>query len=274
MHFQNIDELYQASWRPTLIDHVPSFGQTIPPAPAPSESALNYEGTKKATPAKAAGAYRPPGARGLATPAIFKREDEGGLPANGSSTSPRMFNRNAARGVVNGAGSPNGIQNGGRRHVPGAPSPGPEGAERKGGKRKKGKKDGEEGGNGGKEGRGKRDGALESVRSPRSSPPPAGQSNGNTKGNKKKETTVETTVHGDTAIAENETSTPAPPADGTLDPIAKKVRNLNKKLKAIEELKEKAKRGERLEATQLKKMDGEADIRKELASLGGVPVVS
>jgi translation initiation factor 2A len=39
-------------------------------------------------------------------------------------------------------------------------------------------------------------------------------------------------------------------------------------LKAIDELKEKAKRGERLEATQLKKMEGEAEIRRELASLG------
>lgn len=39
-------------------------------------------------------------------------------------------------------------------------------------------------------------------------------------------------------------------------------------LKAIDELKEKAKRGERLEATQLKKMDGEVEIRKELAGLG------
>ncbi|KAH0830243.1 hypothetical protein J3R83DRAFT_1603 [Lanmaoa asiatica] len=44
------------------------------------------------------------------------------------------------------------------------------------------------------------------------------------------------------------------------------VRNPNKKLKAIEELKEKAKWGERLEATQLKKMEGEADIRREIAS--------
>ena len=39
-------------------------------------------------------------------------------------------------------------------------------------------------------------------------------------------------------------------------------------LKAIEELKEKHKRGERLEATQLKKMEGEAEIRKELKALG------
>ena len=42
---------------------------------------------------------------------------------------------------------------------------------------------------------------------------------------------------------------------------------MHKQLKAIEELKEKAKRGERLEATQLKKIDTEADIRKELAEV-------
>ena len=39
-------------------------------------------------------------------------------------------------------------------------------------------------------------------------------------------------------------------------------------LKAIDELKEKQKKGERLEATQLKKIDTEAEIRKELAGLG------
>jgi len=59
-----------------------------------------------------------------------------------------------------------------------------------------------------------------------------------------------------------------PGMDSSLDPIAKKVRNLNKKLKAIEELKDKAKRGERLEATQMKKMEGEAEIKKELTALG------
>lgn len=42
-------------------------------------------------------------------------------------------------------------------------------------------------------------------------------------------------------------------------------------LKAIEELKEKQKRGERLEATQLKKIEGEAEIKKELATLGALP---
>lgn len=43
---------------------------------------------------------------------------------------------------------------------------------------------------------------------------------------------------------------------------------LSPQLKAIEELKEKQKRGERLEATQLKKIEGEAEIKKELAALG------
>lgn len=38
-------------------------------------------------------------------------------------------------------------------------------------------------------------------------------------------------------------------------------------LKAIEELKEKAKRGEQLEAAQLRKMEGEAEIRAELSAL-------
>jgi translation initiation factor 2A len=65
-----------------------------------------------------------------------------------------------------------------------------------------------------------------------------------------------------------ETGIPPTPGTELLDPIAKKVRNLNKKLKAIEELKEKSKRGERLEATQVKKIESESEIRKELASLG------
>jgi translation initiation factor 2A len=38
-------------------------------------------------------------------------------------------------------------------------------------------------------------------------------------------------------------------------------------LKAIDELKAKVARGERLEATQLKKIESEVDIQKELAAL-------
>ncbi|KAF8260526.1 hypothetical protein EI94DRAFT_1811534, partial [Lactarius quietus] len=71
----------------------------------------------------------------------------------------------------------------------------------------------------------------------------------------------------DLAPPNNEESVPPTPGVEPLDPAQKKVRNLNKKLKAIEELKEKAARGERLEATQLKKIESEAEIRKELGAL-------
>ena len=43
---------------------------------------------------------------------------------------------------------------------------------------------------------------------------------------------------------------------------------LRDQLKAIDELKDKQKKGERLEATQLKKIETEAEIRKELTGLG------
>ena len=122
MHFQAIEELYQVSWRPTPVDAVPQFGQTIPVAPLSPVRGVKDSGDDSEKPApgqKPAGAYRPPGARGLATPSIFKREDEGGavrMPTNGTSTPPRgPYNRSPAQGA-NGYGP----QNGGRRHVPGA----------------------------------------------------------------------------------------------------------------------------------------------------------
>ncbi|KAI3624139.1 hypothetical protein CBS14141_002567 [Malassezia furfur] len=49
----------------------------------------------------------------------------------------------------------------------------------------------------------------------------------------------------------------------------KRLRNLTKKLKAIEQLKDRRDRGEVLEQTQLQKIDTEAEIRRELQSLGG-----
>jgi translation initiation factor 2A len=41
-----------------------------------------------------------------------------------------------------------------------------------------------------------------------------------------------------------------------------------KKLTAIEQLKERRKRGEKLEITQIKKIESEAETRKELEALG------
>ena len=108
MHVESIDELYQASWRPTSIDQVPQFGQTIPSAPAPHPSVLELATkTKVVTPVKAA--YRPPGLRGSEASLAYRRDDSGG---SGQNTPARHH-------------SP-GPRTNGRRHVPGAPkSPSP-----------------------------------------------------------------------------------------------------------------------------------------------------
>ncbi|KAJ9100082.1 hypothetical protein QFC19_005762 [Naganishia cerealis] len=56
-------------------------------------------------------------------------------------------------------------------------------------------------------------------------------------------------------------------ADAEGEVMQKKIRNLNKKLKAIQELKDRRDKGEQLEGTQFKKIDGERDILAELAVL-------
>ncbi|KAL0947755.1 hypothetical protein HGRIS_013833 [Hohenbuehelia grisea] len=286
VHFQLIDELYQTSWRPTLVDAVPPFPPNMPPAPEPSESAKLAAATVKATPTKPPGAYRPPGARGLATPSIFKREDEGGAPHSGTSTPSRGYNRSPVPGAAqNGYVAQNGHGHGGRRHVPGAaqaPSPGPDG-EKKGNRKRKGKKDGDEqqqgqgqqreqreqrepreprepraNGQGGKHGKGRQN--------QNGTPKPNGEEAVKTNGNGAAPPTSITVPE---LVLNTDVGTPMTPGpDSALDPIARKVRNLNKKLKAIDELKDKQKRGERLEVTQLKKIEGEAEIRKELSGLG------
>ncbi|KAJ9125600.1 hypothetical protein QFC22_000562 [Naganishia vaughanmartiniae] len=56
-------------------------------------------------------------------------------------------------------------------------------------------------------------------------------------------------------------------ADAEGEVMQKKIRNLNKKLKAINDLKERRDKGEALEGTQFKKIDGERDILAELSAL-------
>ncbi|KAJ6261794.1 Eukaryotic translation initiation factor [Drechslerella dactyloides] len=74
MYTEEMTELYEIVWRPQDVSKHP-LGATLPAAPIPHASAVGH---KSATPAKPAGAYRPPHARGSATPLHFKREDEGG----------------------------------------------------------------------------------------------------------------------------------------------------------------------------------------------------
>ncbi|KAH7103139.1 translation initiation factor eIF-2A [Auriculariales sp. MPI-PUGE-AT-0066] len=250
LHAQLVDELYQTAWKPLKVDGVaPPFGAQIPQPPAPSAAVKTAApGTATSAPPKPAGAYRPPGARGTATPLLYKREDEGGMggmgfaaasSGSGAATPPRYGRGSPApERFVPGAGP---RQNGGQRYVPGAPPPeqrgdGPPGAG-PGKKKKAGGGDGappkerkeKEGGSGKKDKAGP-------------PPPPAA---------------------------------PAPPApepdadagNAELDPVQKKIRNLNKKLKAIDELKEKRTRGDKLENTQVKKIDSEAEVKKEITLL-------
>lgn len=232
VHVHPVDDLYQASWRPTPVDAAPPFPQNIPVAPAPALSVQTHAAIAKPAAARPAGAYRPPGARGLEASLVYKRDDDS---PSAPSTPNGRYSRSPAPGRINGNG---------RKHVPGAPtSPSPvrNGAAEpeKRGRKKKGPKKDKEGGPAGED-------------LPRPS--------------------IEIQVNGAPEQPPSPVDASVPPTPGVdaavLDPIAKKVRNLNKKLKAIEELKEKAKKGDRLEATQLKKIESEAEIRKELGALG------
>ncbi|KAK7024064.1 eukaryotic translation initiation factor 2A [Favolaschia claudopus] len=257
MHVQLVEELYQASWRPT---------PTLPVAPAPSASVQAHAAIAKPVPTRPAGAYRPPGARGPRDAGDIQREDEGGaarVPSNGTATPPRPYSRSpappGAHSPPNGHAGGYGAQNGGgRRHVPGAaahtPSPGPEGGERKSNRKRKGKKEG--GAGGGEEGQGQEGGAGQGREQGTGKRKPKGERgapNGE-QGEASRRGSVDvapaTTPNGNG----NGTTLYIPPpdlqvdgealltsgVDGALDPAAKKARNLNKKLKAIEELKEKA----------------------------------
>jgi translation initiation factor 2A len=224
MHVQACDELYQVSWRPAPVDTVPQFGQSLPPPPTPSDSVKSLEAGQKSTPTKPAGAYRPPGARGLATPAIFKREDEGGaprVPTDGTSTPPRVYSRSPVPpgAAPNGNGvngyhhhQHNGSNGGGRRQVPGAPQssiPAGVDGERKNARKRKGKGVGE--------------GVV-------AADPAADPGKENVQEKESTQAPAQQVVNGGEQVPEDLISPLSPGIDGSLDPTAKKVRNLNKKV--------------------------------------------
>lgn len=105
MYNEDINELYHVTFRPQSPQQHPL--DNVLTAPAPHPSAAAFTATQK-TPSKPAGAYRPPGARGTATPLMFKREDEGGAAYTNTGVSSTNV------------GFQNGFGRGGRRQVPGA----------------------------------------------------------------------------------------------------------------------------------------------------------
>lgn len=285
MYSEEMHELYHVTWRPQSTTQHP-LESPINPAPAPHASALEYLGRVK-TPSKPAGAYRPPGARGAATPLAFKREDQGGA----------AFIREAMSGQqempTNGFGKPR------RREVPGAETtdgPAPPGAAPGGGvslddenlskaalknkKKREAKK--------AKEAEAKTGGLTapatngngSGTSTPRTDRPrsrsKAGQDaprapSRRRDGERPRGPPLNTNSPAPKA-APNAPAAPAPELTVT-SPVAgspqeKKVRSLLKKLRAIDDLKMRQAGGEKLEGTQVLKIGTEEVVRKELAQNG------
>lgn len=291
MYNEDLQELYHVIWRPQTPTTHP-LGDPFHPFPTPHASALAYLGTVK-TPSKPAGAYRPPGARGQVTPLAFKREDEGGAAfvSNGSLS---------LGSGVNGFGKPR------KREVPGAeaapeadgvhPSADGEDNLSKAALKNKKKREAKKA----KDAADKATGLAPTVNgtapgsTPNSSRSPErrnakGHERSRSKSNidarpRSQQRHRERQQHGaptDSRVAPPASATPSskqapvetpnvkvtsPSTNGTSHD--KKARALLKKLRAIDDLKMRRAGGEKLEGTQIKKMETEDEVRKELEGLG------
>ena len=292
MYNEDIQELYHVTWKPQNVMHLPSANLLQNP-PEPHASALAYLGTVK-TPSKPAGAYRPPGARGQITPLAFKREDQGGeaFVSNGNLSQgavPSSFGRPRKREVLGAelataeSTGANNVENDADMSK----------AALKNKKKREAKK--------AKEAAGKAAGltsaedALPHRNSPIVSPSPErrdrrAHSRNRSKGTPdigldrhdqarlrqggivvplglgKEKAEPQSPPHVMEEVPPPKLTASSPSNDNA--PQDKKIRALLKKLRAIDDLKMRRAGGEKLEGTQIKKMETEDDVRKELQCLG------
>lgn len=292
MYNQELQELYHVTWRSQSLASHP-VEDPLHPIPSPHTSALTYLGNVK-TPSKPAGAYRPPGARGQVTPLAFKREDEGGAAyvSNGSSS----------LGLgANGFGKPR------KRVIPGADivtedggglpaignSEGDENLSKAAVKNKK-KREAKKA----KEVADKAAGLTPAVdattvavkssstgstRSPErkdskthernrskvslDARPRSRQGQNDQRPSTARNASSPAIGHVKKRVQESLDPTVTSP-DSAGSPQDKKIRALLKKLRAIDDLKMRRAGGEKLEGTQIKKMDTEDGVRRELEALG------
>ncbi|KAL8706829.1 MAG: hypothetical protein Q9201_000168 [Fulgogasparrea decipioides] len=296
MYNEDLQELYHVTWRPQSPTTHP-LDNPLHPVSAPHASALAYLGTVK-TPSKPTGAYRPPGARGQVTPLAFKREDEGGaayvsngslslgIGVNGfgkarkrevpgaelasddgnaattgsavdgeeqiSKAALKNKKKREAKKAKDAAERATGLAFASDAALPNAtpsPSRSPERRDRRGHERDHSREHVEARP---QSRQGQRDARRSREQQP-SKPSPASRSNG---------------------VAAPPPATEPPPhltvtsPGGAGTPQDKKIRALLKKLRAIDDLKMRRAGGEKLEGTQIKKMDTEDDVRRELEGLG------
>lgn len=298
MYNEELQELYHVIWRPQSATSHP-LENPLHPMPTPHASALAYLGTVK-TPSKPAGAYRPPGARGTLTPLAFKREDEGGAAyvSNGSLSSGHG---------ANGFGKPRkrevpGAETAAADDTPGgASSAAVEGDENlsKAATKNKKKREAKKAKDAAEKAAGlnpNAEGFVPNTAPSTSRSPERKERKGHERNRSsgqldqrprsrqgKKELLPHQRHHQGGAITNGTTSkapapkpTPAPAPETPEvsvtspggDPQDKKIRALLKKLRAIDDLKMRRAGGEKLEGTQIKKMDTEDEVRRELEGLG------
>lgn len=251
MYNEDMHELYDVFWRPQ-----PDVQQSAAPAdplknpPTPHPSALAYLNTRKA-PVKPAGAYRPPGARGQTTPLAFKREDEGGAA---------FIRDGAGSGVASASsfGKPR------RRDVPGAdPEYLPPGAAPGGGVPLPGSEQKELSKSAAKN---KKKREAKKKEADDAAAAAAAQKNGNRAANANGASKGGKTNGTSKPVEQPAEPEPAPVEEpGAQD---KKIRGLLKKMRAIDELKMRLAGGEKLEDTQMKKIQTEDGVRKDLEASG------
>jgi len=299
MYNEDMVELYHITWRPQPPE-IFATGDPLLPVPTPHASALAYLGTVK-TPSKPVGAYRPPGARGTLTPLHFKREDEGGaahVVSNGTSlVGSNGFGK--PRRQVPGAEVVENLPPGAAP----ANSPAPVAAEgdenlSKAALKNKKKREAKKA----KDAEAKAAGLTAAV----DGPPPStdnrslerrdrrGHERSRSKGNQDVRTPSQQRYRSNTGqgrpnggISSNQMNnltlnmppkTPAaaaqaPPPElsvtspGGGSPSAKKLRGLQKKIRAIEDLEMRLAGGEKLEDTQMKKIATKSAVQKELDTL-------
>ncbi|KAL3952267.1 hypothetical protein ACCO45_013984 [Purpureocillium lilacinum] len=262
MYNEDMVELYNVVWRPAAPENV-AGGDPLSPVPSPHESATAYLGTVK-TPSKPAGAYRPP------VPAASPRLC---ISSERTRAAPLTFARcGAGRGTRAGRG------------VPGAEPADNDGASKRN-KKKRGKKGNQEGKPEAEPNGGASLAPPPHERGPgsggeRRSPERRGPANGNGRdlrsrsrnnGNRSRSNTQQD-PRGHPGAQGNATPPPAGQganavADASQNPNAKKVRSLQKKIRAIEDLEMRLAGGEKLEDTQLKKIQTKSTVLKELEVL-------